>query len=76
MEKLENPFSKEFNGNALVPWLTDDTGRIAGMVKSAGPCVTSRITTLQDAASDEWLAPDARADNFETGPLDAGDVYS
>ncbi|KAG8870237.1 hypothetical protein FRB98_001762 [Tulasnella sp. 332] len=36
MQKLENPFLEEFNNNGLVPWQVLKTGRIAGMVKSAG----------------------------------------
>lgn len=36
MEKLENPFLDEFNNNGLVPWQLLKSGKIAGMVKSAG----------------------------------------
>ncbi|KAG8993533.1 hypothetical protein FRB94_010711 [Tulasnella sp. JGI-2019a] len=36
MEKLENPFLEEFNNNGLVPWQLLKSGKVAGMVKSAG----------------------------------------
>ena len=37
MEVLQDhPFVKEFNEKALVPWLTLNTFKIAGKVKSAG----------------------------------------
>ena len=37
MEKLEgHPFAEEFGSAGLVPWQTLNTGKVAGMVKSAG----------------------------------------
>jgi len=36
MEKLDQPFKKEFAQAGLVPWTTLNTGKIAGKVKAAG----------------------------------------